>query len=153
MQTKTKPEKPANKTVSTPASAVENNDTIETLEASFEQAYKAAGAILAQIRVQKLYAPKYGSFTEYAKKRWENQTRFLWKKVLAVAQNGAKPEPKPEPKAEAPKAEAPKAAKKAAKKTAPVRAQDELDAKKAAKATAKPEPKLADKLAAVGVTA
>jgi hypothetical protein len=87
MKTKTTPDKPATKTVSTPT-AVENNALTE-LEAAFEVAYKATGAIWAQIRVSKLYAPAFGSFADYCNKRWRNRSKVLWKSVYDEAVKGA----------------------------------------------------------------
>jgi hypothetical protein len=101
MKTKTTPDKPATKTVSTPT-AVENNALTE-LEAAFEVAYKATGAIWAQIRVSKLYAPAFGSFADYCNKRWRNRSKVLWKSVLDEAMKGAeKPAKAPKKAAAAP---------------------------------------------------
>jgi hypothetical protein len=125
MKTGQKPNRSATATVTAPAAAVNNHETkpatghsLETLEAAFEQAYTEAGAILAQIRARKLYAPKFETFAEYAQKRWQVNVPMLWKKVWGAAQKAVAKEAKTEAKAEA-KTEAkakPAAAKKAATK-------------------------------------
>jgi hypothetical protein len=102
MKTKTEPGTPATKTVSTPT-AVENNNAqqLADLETAFEKSYKETAALWAQIRVQKLYAPAFGSFAEYCSKRWRTATKVLWKSVFAEATKGA------EKPAKAPKVAAP----------------------------------------------
>lgn len=85
MKTKTKPEAPAPKTVSTPT-AVENNKpalTLASLEEAFEQLYKSAFGVLVEIRDRKLWSPDWTTFREYGEKRWRSRVRELVPEGLA----------------------------------------------------------------------
>lgn len=106
MKTKTTPEKPAPKTVSTPT-AVENKTqpTIADLEAAFEQLYKSAFGVLIEIRDRQLFAPAFSSFREYGEKRWRERIRSMdagdlapFRPVIGPDRNAPKPPKTPKVK-------------------------------------------------------
>ena len=85
MKTKTKPEAPAPKTVST-AAPVENNKpalTLASLEEALEQLYKSAFGVLVEIRDRQLWSPDWTTFREYGEKRWRSRVRELVPEGLA----------------------------------------------------------------------
>lgn len=114
MKTKTTPEKPAPKTVSTPT-AVENNKpalTLASLEEAFEQLFKSAYGVLVEIRDRKLWSPDWPTFREYGEKRWRTAVRELvpeglapFRAVIGPARNEPKaPKPPKAPKVKKAKA-------------------------------------------------
>lgn len=110
MKTKTKPETPAPKTVST-AAPVENNKpalTLASLEEAFEQLYKSAFGVLVEIRDRQLWSPDWTTFREYGEKRWRSRVRELVPDGLAPFRAVIGPD-RNAPKAA--KVKAPKAAK------------------------------------------